>query len=441
MGSVALHPGHILVYSADEAQRILSEHTTNELVSDAMSVKDWSVHHYHIGAISTAAESITAVVLMRRSHRLRTTTDKYRVFFVSIVQFAPISLEELATKKMLGVFNEHSQLILNKMPPNQWHTLIQAIKALRPQSKIQIQRLEKLLTTPIPIGEERSSNSWITAGLERDALHTALQISGFPSMVLPSVNSTKPSRVLHHIAADKTEQAMLIHDMAQGLQGWQLENINAKGLYAARFRDNHRILTVLNVNTTTLEQTLGVDLIYYRHDLNSYLLIQYKRMRRNARNQWIYYPEGSYEKEYETMAKLSEKIKPVSSQSLVDYRFNHQWNYFKFCPIDGFDVQSNQATRGYYIPFDFWQQYEQSNESRGERGGLRFTHDVAHLDTHSFTHLVKVGWIGSQGSVSDEIGAIIREKLNPKRHHSVIIAALSQETAGQQHMQFEPLIQ
>ena len=81
------------------------------------------------------------------------------------------------------------------------------------------------------------------------------------------------------------------------------------------------------------------------------------------------------------------------------------------------------------------------HESRGERGGLRFTHDVAHLDTHSFTHLVKVGWIGSQGSMSDEVGAIIREKLNPKRHHSVIIAALSQETAGQQHMQFEPLIQ
>lgn len=435
MATPTLHPGHILVYSPEEIQRILGE-SSDEPASDALSVSNWKPHLYQIAAISADSQTITAIVLIRRGNRLRTTTDKYRVFFDHSVQFAPITLKELTSKKLLTLFKHHSNQLLNTVAPDDWQKLMLAIKSLRPESETQLQHLEDLLKNPIPVGDEKSSDGWITVALERDALHTALQLSGFPTALLPPSGATEPMQPLQTMALNHSEQAMLMHDMEKGLNPWQIEAMESKSVQVAQFRHENQILTVLNVNTTSLEDTLGVDLIYYRHDIDSFVLVQYKRMKKNAKDRWVYYPEGSYTKEYKKMAALSKGLKKASPQSLKTYRFHPQWNYFKFCPIDAFDPESNQAIRGYYIPLDFWQLYERDPASKGEKGGFRITQDTAHLDTHTFTHLFSVGWIGSHGMTSEKISAIMREKLQKKRKSSVLIAWLFPKSSEQLGMDF-----
>ena len=69
-------------------------------------------------------------------------------------------------------------------------------------------------------------------------------------------------------------------------------------------------LTILNCNRQPLEQTLGVDLIYYSHRFDSFVLVQYKRMSEGT--QGAEYRPGndpSHEKELERMLKTEEFLK------------------------------------------------------------------------------------------------------------------------------------
>jgi len=51
-------------------------------------------------------------------------------------------------------------------------------------------------------------------------------------------------------------------------------------------------LTIMNCNRQPLEQTLGVDLIYYNHLYESFILIQYKRMVEEAKGKVCYRPDN-----------------------------------------------------------------------------------------------------------------------------------------------------
>jgi hypothetical protein len=48
------------------------------------------------------------------------------------------------------------------------------------------------------------------------------------------------------------------------------------------FQQGPRKLTVINVNRSGVEHALGVDLVYYNHEFDSYVLVQYKRMKSRA---------------------------------------------------------------------------------------------------------------------------------------------------------------
>src|SRR5215207_6209297 len=50
----------------------------------------------------------------------------------------------------------------------------------------------------------------------------------------------------------------------------------------AEFQERDRRLTVINVNRAGVEHALGVDLVYYNHEFESYVIVQYKRMTSRA---------------------------------------------------------------------------------------------------------------------------------------------------------------
>jgi hypothetical protein len=91
--------------------------------------------------IAPQGQTIDAIVLMRRGHRLRTTTDKYRVFFDYQVEFAPISLDELAKKKGARIVQATEGILAESCSPGSVAEIDDSDqgKVLRPEAKLQIQ--------------------------------------------------------------------------------------------------------------------------------------------------------------------------------------------------------------------------------------------------------------------------------------------------------------
>ena len=74
--------------------------------------------------------------------------------------------------------------------------------------------------------------------------------------------------------------------------------------------DGNEYLTILNCNRQPLEQTLGVDLVYYSHRFDSFVLVQYKRMSEGKRGA-EYRPRNdpSHEKELKRMIRTEKFLK------------------------------------------------------------------------------------------------------------------------------------
>jgi len=83
------------------------------------------------------------------------------------------------------------------------------------------------------------------------------------------------------------EDTMLFHD-ARTMPGW--EEIDRHVIGATEFSNHGKTLTVMNVNRRRLNGPLGVDLLYYHHRYQSFVLVQYKRMTLDGQSGLCYRP-------------------------------------------------------------------------------------------------------------------------------------------------------
>jgi hypothetical protein len=82
---------------------------------------------------------------------------------------------------------------------------------------------------------------------------------------------------------------------------------------SATFSKEGQSLTISNFNRHKVEQNTGVDLVYYHHKFDAYVMIQYKRMKVETLkkgNRIVYRPllDESYKKEIEKMKELQENF-------------------------------------------------------------------------------------------------------------------------------------
>ena len=135
--------------------------------------------------------------------------------------------------------------------------------------------------------------------LERDAVGVALDIFDRSSQLrqetlrrwVPPPGTLPP--FLKGIEQSKlTEEQMLAHD-SKVFPGAEAVAIHI----GATFTVGERTLSVVYLNRTSVEKSLGVDLIYYNHQFDAYTLVQYKRMnkgpvKKNAPDSWVFRPSS-----------------------------------------------------------------------------------------------------------------------------------------------------
>ena len=192
-----------------------------------------------------------------------------------------------------------------------------------------------------------------------------------------------------------------------------------------RFTDGEHTLDVMNVNATGVESATGVDLIYYSHEYDCFVLVQYKRMEADGRLRIAGID-----------ARLPDQLKRMVSfdgfaQASADgtdpigYRLGPGSTFTKFAYPVVTPLREADLTRGLYVPSELLMRLHDGGQLIGPRGGAAVTHDNLGrwLSNDQFAELVKKGWVGSSGISVQDVRDFVSASLQDGR--VAVIAAHS----------------
>ena len=142
-------------------------------------------------------------------------------------------------------------------------------------------------------------------------------------------------------------------------------------------------------------------------------MVQYKMLephRKGRKTDWIFRPDGQFDKEMERMKRFSQLHVPGP----LEYRINPQVFYLRF-------VQQRDAKLGKVtgtMPIDHFEILRDNPDCKGPKGGFRITYDTLdgrYLRQNGFLDLVSSGYIGAHAKTTADLETLIREILNGNR--------------------------
>lgn len=217
-----------------------------------------------------------------------------------------------------------------------------------------------------------------------------------------------------------TEDEMINHDFSI-FGDWNTYKSDIVGM--AHFEKEDEKLYIWNINRKPLESVLGVDLVYYVEEYNSFVMVQYKRMSKEN-DKWVYRAnDKAYERELSNMKKIENlplKERTIDSDP-AQFRLNNCPFYFKLCKST---LAPKEQLKGIHIPLNYWDDIiNHPTFVKGDRGGIAIGYHNAKrwLTTSEFVPLVHKGWIGSNQLKSSVISELIKSSMNGDR--AVTLAA------------------
>ncbi|HMJ33368.1 MAG TPA: hypothetical protein VK501_05595 [Baekduia sp.] len=191
---------------------------------------------------------------------------------------------------------------------------------------------------------------------------------------------------------------------------------------AVQFASGRERLTVVNVNRQPLERTTGADLIYINETIPNFVLVQYKTMRREGKEQsrLVYRPDAQLRSELDRMHRIKSGNDDGAPES---YRLSAGSCFLKLCkPVVRLD-RGQELVSGMYLPLDYYDVLAESDDVRGKRDGLIFSYETVarHIGNDLFVALVRGGWVGSRGATTKRLKKLVLAGLDAGR--SVTVAA------------------
>lgn len=309
-----------------------------------------------------------------------------------------------------------------RLPPKLSEALIKAIQGASTSVRNGIPKLRSYLSE---LNEVASNPEGDISTFERDAVVTSLETFGGTPFRKEILRGTQPSAS----STPSFLQRLSHYDIREDVQ-INFDGITFPGFNIARaeifgavqvVNSSGQQLTILNCNRQSLEQTLGVDLIYYNHLYQSFVLVQYKRLVSEAGSSPVYRPDSdrNYAGELQRMNDANDDLSSLisSDTSINDYRLGTNAFFFKFCEARQKSALDAGMISGMYIPLGLWNQFVQTGDARGPRGGLRVDWDnhPRSFNNSRFCQLLKDGWIGSSARQTERLDQIIEGTLAGQR--------------------------
>ena len=303
--------------------------------------------------------------------------------------------------------------------PRLWEELLRVLASENPEVTSRIRELSRIA--------KDSRDSWgpVRGGLEifeRDAIAAALETwrgAPFRKRMLRSVAPAEDIPVASFLAqlrdTSVREDPQISHDHTTfpGMDVARRDQVGSVVLQASG-----EYLTILNCNRQPLEETLGVDLIYYSHRFDSFVLVQYKRMTQAADGHAVYRPnlDKNHSKELHRMIETNRMLRSIPRSDNSDvgaFRLSSGPFYVKLCEPKTKSALDAGMVSGMYVPLTLWRRLLKSDGVRGKRGAVRITRDncLRRFNNTEFTNLLRQGWIGSAVGRSKRLSEIIEEVL------------------------------
>lgn len=384
--------------------------------TDTLSSKDAMPCKVGVACLSFDGEHLQYLATVRKTRKVATAT--WGVRFENVVEIPSVRLASVKAglePKLRRHFIPHEHFGL-PLPDVTEKAVLAYLQSQFPEVSAEIGRLTKLCRLE---RKQVDSASNLIRAEEKDALLLATSIFGLKdrgkildSMEIDLTDDSAP--FLRGLAASALREDTMINNDSRTFPGW--EAWKQYQLDAIQFKnDKDERLTVMNVNRRPLESTLGVDLIYYHHQYESFVMVQYKRMTSKGEGRSVYRPtDTSYQSELENMKRVHEILERIEyPPSVSGYRLSSTGFYFKLCPAVTYAPLTPDLIKGMYIPLPYWELLVGSGLATGPEGGLAISYENVgrYLSNTTWCQLVQDGWIGTRLAGSEILNDLINASL------------------------------
>jgi hypothetical protein len=341
--------------------------------------------------------------------------------YVRRTEIVPIDLGRIATAlpaRLADRFRRTAEWG-GVLAPKTGDAVADAIVGLRPDLGPVLDELRGL---PRP-GRHLSAATMQTAGHEADAVRLAFDIADFPRRQLRETRPDGATPFVERLADLRVgEDLAVAYDAGRFLDFDRVDH--PAGI--ATFVHRGERLVVLNVNRQPLERTTGADLIYLNECTNSWVLVQYKSLRREPGPppRTVFRPTGDrqLQAELDRMRAL-----PVADDDGTPggYRLHPGSCFLKLCqPVASLEHASRTLVSGMYLPLDYYDVLLASEGSKGPRGGIALGYDTVAraISNDLFVGLVRGGWVGSRGAASDSLTELVAAGVAADRSMTVAVS-------------------
>jgi hypothetical protein len=395
-------------------ERILERLETEDTFTDVFSYgqagdRQLALLCFEEGVVSALAVMVRgqAVASYKRVVRFSSVTELDR----------PVDLVDLLAEMAPGLAGVVRPVFEagGMLEPQRFAAVLDALEDVVPGVDEIVAGLMSLLRAAV--GTTRGSREVI--GFERDALGVALELAGLDRLRPAVLRSWRAPRAeapfLEGLESRRfNEDHMIAYDMRIFGNWTALDDENDPQVVS--FSDGRRQVTVTSVHRTEVESSTGADLIYYSHDWEAYVLVQYKRMDHTSSDGWHLRPSraGRLPEELARLKRLPRDGAPPTRADA--FRLSDEAAYLKLCRQLHLDAGEGRLADGVYLPVSFYELL--IAESRGPRGGKRLTIEGMRerwVTNRAFVEMVGRGLIGSRAADTAAITEQIKGALDAGR--------------------------
>jgi hypothetical protein len=307
----------------------------------------------------------------------RVTTRFARAKLAHLVRLRPLPVSEWL-QALPGRFESPLRFAIDvtgrPIPPGTWNAAREALINLRPEAGEHLTRLELLLVPSLGLSQRTQE----VFAQQKDAVALSLDAAGLDRQVI--AQWTPPQRDAPWLAGITPgiirEDTIVIHDASRVPNWWP---VYEPYVGVVTFQDHAgNLLSVMNVNRQPVEEITGVDLLYYRHEPESFTLVQYKRLtpRRTGSKGFessnlAFLPSSDkgLEDELARMRTVEALADPNLRNTthpgqdklpfydpILNYRLHPRACWIKLCEPWGFRPVGTQLIKGMYLPLDLYEE-------------------------------------------------------------------------------------
>jgi hypothetical protein len=406
-----IYSGFVLAFEPKRTEVIAEYLAAGYEVTESFSAIDWKLGDKEIAFLVLDHDpvSVSGAVLLERMRSSGGTKKLMMKVTRSVLWESMTEFDmDLWFRQLISTPDN-----VKRIPGLEWKKLLSIVRAKRPESFPLLEALfaERLTTVQI-VGDSQRS---LRLTEQRDALGLSLDIALLNrAEVLSTVEPARASQansILDLLDTLPVQERSLVEHDAQVFPVLLQRRMKTAQFVAP---EGDRQLRIYVADKTKLETKLGIDLLIYQSQFNSFLLLQYKAMEYQPYPKgWSYSVDQGLRDQLNTInqirARLRKNDKPA--KGIWNMRLNHEAFYVKFCERMRPKARGNELAGGITMSVPHLAEFLNAPEAYTEKGAQRvgYQNCPRYLTNTDFTGLAKGGWIGTTPLGSRLIGKLIKE--------------------------------